>query len=951
MGAYRQEYLRTRCTYVLEESYLPDCCGHTENTNFFRAFTTSSMILAIYIKQFWNTMCFSSSTGLYSCQLDEQWFNLHKYVLRDALDITPTNDNNPYVAPPSSDTVIEYVNSLGYPSTLRNISAMSAKTPCALDSLRKNLATASRRKKKTTHLLIPNVRFTKLIIHHLKTKHNIYPRTGLPLHYSHDENVLNTLRFFGKDGREIFGMPIPDALLTDEIKVAPYYSEYQEHVAKYQQYLDVEHGKPKEGGATKSLKATKDAELALNHSEMESDNVASKIDTRDQDEGQAGPNPSDHDEGQAGPNPGVQDEGQARSNPDDAKESQPQSSHVVHNLKFPSKDPVILEEPASSTGILASLQKLKKELSFTDQFFVKKQQEEEPGKTNAEAEVQSMISIPIHQDTSLVPPMTTPVIDLTTSQSGSPLPTSTASTSSIMTTTTILPPPPQPQQSIAYLTLVKRIDELEQNMAILLQYNLALEERLDKHGSRLYKLENLNIPDKESDKSYEAHEDYKKLYDALVKSLERDYSDQLLSDLEEARLKKRKRRDLPKTPSGSPPPQPPPPPPPAGVSGSPGSKAHSSSKSVVSTPQSMDWTTFDTRYKSAGISRTQELSLTHSLIQYDSIPDEPVHLSDDEDSKNNHLPKADSRKVWWKPLPKEERTVTLEPAWTIPSSTVSDVKNNWATALVSAYETHAENSLLAKTGDMMNFLNWYYRQLKKTALIPADLERQAYEVVKAFHPDVIHLEFQMKECHKMLIDQVDWTNPKGDQVRVNVNQPLPFGGPPSHSRTIDFQKAASYPDFGLELLVLEQMWIDDLCTYRVKNMASLTGGLIDRSFILTYMLLRHVKKKSNQPFGFSVSSDLKPTPDMARLSRSSSWFCKMNAFYCCQAMDSKLSDSTAGDFQLVVFPVNNNERKIMRFNEIYKFSDGTLTRILEALAYRVKEFKIKWLNLSMNTRF
>ncbi|GJV50599.1 hypothetical protein Tco_1446340 [Tanacetum coccineum] len=47
----------------------------------------------------------------------------------------------------------------------------------------------------------------------------------------------------------------------------------------------------------------------------------------------------------------------------------------------------------------------------------------------------------------------------------------------------------------------------------------------------------------------------------------------------------------------------------------------------------------------------------------------------------------------------------------------------------------------------------------------------------------------------------------------------------------------------------------------------------------------------------------------------------------------------------VVFPVNNNERKIMRFNEIYKFSDGTLTRILEILAYRVKEFKIKRLNL------
>ncbi|GKC03435.1 hypothetical protein Tco_0995045 [Tanacetum coccineum] len=43
---------------------------------------------------------------------------------------------------------------------------------------------------------------------------------------------------------------------------------------------------------------------------------------------------------------------------------------------------------------------------------------------------------------------------------------------------------------------------------------------------------------------------------------------------------------------------------------------------------------------------------------------------------------------------------------------------------------------------------------------------------------------------------------------------------------------------------------------------------------------------------------------------------------------------------ILVFPVSNNERKIMRFNEIYKFSDGTLTNIMEALDYRVKEYKL-----------
>ncbi|GJT33112.1 hypothetical protein Tco_0923531 [Tanacetum coccineum] len=32
-----------------------------------------------------------------------------------------------------------------------------------------------------------------MIIHHLRTKHNIHPRTGSPLHYSHEESIINTL--------------------------------------------------------------------------------------------------------------------------------------------------------------------------------------------------------------------------------------------------------------------------------------------------------------------------------------------------------------------------------------------------------------------------------------------------------------------------------------------------------------------------------------------------------------------------------------------------------------------------------------------------------------------------------------------------------------------------------------------------------------------------------------
>ncbi|GJY94220.1 hypothetical protein Tco_0510581 [Tanacetum coccineum] len=788
----------TRITRERFEFLSPAKLG-MRNTNFFRAFMASSMILAIYIQQFWDTMCFNSSTGLYSCQLDEQWFNLHKDILRDALNVTPTNDNNPFVAPPFSDTVIKYDSTtLRYPSMLRNVSAMSVNAPYQpwrilwgithrsnidyaeriwekfVQSIqtfltdRNNIATASRGKKKTALLLISNVRFTKLIIHHLRTKHNIHPRTGLPLYYSHDENILNTLRFVGKDGREILGMPIPDALLTDEIKGAPYYNDYQEHVTKpvgdpapkkrklVKETLDDplpakrskaglvgkrrkaksplrlidepnDEGVPVEEPAhdeeevdlQRALKLkvqgkgkkkvveeqaahnlltfqttmkkspteqfifqrlpsmlnesfphaespSMDAKLNMTNSETESDKEASKIKARNQEEGLAGPNPGVQDEGQAGPNPGVQDEGQAGPNPGIAAE-------------LLTEDQVILEEPASSTRTLSSLQNLDKDLSFTDQFFMEKTQEEEPGKTNAEAEVQSMVLVPTHQDTSSVPLMTTLVIDLTKSQSDSPLPTSTATTSTIITTTTL---PPPPFQSTTDLILVRRIGELEQHIADLIQNNLALEERFDKHGSRLYKLENLNIPHQVSkavdeivtdavdwamqaplrarfrdlptvdikeilqqwlfeDNTYKTHEVHNDLYEALQKSVELDYSNQHLADQEKASKNKRRRRESPRTPPGSPLTQPPPPPPPAGAS---------------------DVPTSDTQYESADIPRAQELSLTDYLMQDDSIPEEQVHFSDDEDSENDHQLKTDSRKDWWKPLPEEERPATPEPS-------------------------------------------------------------------------------------------------------------------------------------------------------------------------------------------------------------------------------------------------------------------------------------------------
>ncbi|GJV12382.1 hypothetical protein Tco_1353923 [Tanacetum coccineum] len=74
------------------------------NTNFFRAFSASASVPAIYIQQFWNSMKYDEKTGVYCCQVDEQWFNLSADLLRKALDITPVDPAHPFELPPTGDT-------------------------------------------------------------------------------------------------------------------------------------------------------------------------------------------------------------------------------------------------------------------------------------------------------------------------------------------------------------------------------------------------------------------------------------------------------------------------------------------------------------------------------------------------------------------------------------------------------------------------------------------------------------------------------------------------------------------------------------------------------------------------------------------------------------------------------------------------------------------------------
>nr|GEV30766.1 hypothetical protein [Tanacetum cinerariifolium] len=353
--------------------------------------------------------------------------------------------------------------------------------------------------------------------------------------------------------------------------------------------------------------------LGQSVSEDDSEKIMLGVEKGGQDEGQAGPDPNAQTEGQMGSDTGAQAEGQAGSNPDETPEGQAgsnpdetsegqagpdpgnaeakvqsTSSPVVHagsdrehmdidvanvslqpsteqlyerftstiypniqeNLKLAVDEPVLLEELASSSGTLSSLQHLSRDFTFGDQFFSDKPSDADK---SAKTEVESMVNVSIQQDMSSIPLMTSPIIDLTSTQQQQ-----------------------QPQRYHHH----KLHNKARQSEVVTDAVDWVMQAPLRNRFRDLPKADMKEILHQcmwETD-SYKSHEVYMQLFEALEKSINRDQSEELTHDLAEARKKRKKGRESPKTPPGSPSHQPPPPPPLAGPSGTLGAPRASGSQ-------------------------------------------------------------------------------------------------------------------------------------------------------------------------------------------------------------------------------------------------------------------------------------------------------------------------------------------------------------------------------------
>ncbi|GJY05105.1 hypothetical protein Tco_0371045 [Tanacetum coccineum] len=236
-----------------------------------------------------------------------------------------------------------------------------------------------------------------------------------------------------------------------------------------------------------------------------------------------------------------------------------------------------------------------------------------------------------------------------------------------------------------------------------------------------------------------------------------------------------------------------------------------------------------------------------------------------------------------------ERHATPEPAWSIPSSSLHVPIHNWASAIASSYSA---------------FIDRY--NVSRPLPLGGPPGQVTIQTEFFFNKDLDYLQF----------------GNKGDRLVLSIKK----------------MKAAYYPDVRLEQMVPDQMWIEEECMYDISATYGISHWWFKRQKFYIDQHLAETNRRAIVRTHMRILSVVRidifsiyglPEPPTAKGQEDS--------LLCGQPMDQESGLS--------------ENRMIMCFNEIHKFSDGTLKQIDEALDYRVKEFRVNKVNPGLNTRF
>ncbi|GKC69112.1 hypothetical protein Tco_1114995 [Tanacetum coccineum] len=217
----------------------------------------------------------------------------------------------------------------------------------------------------------------------------------------------------------------------------------------------------------------------------------------------------------------------------------------------------------------------------------------------------------------------------------------------------------------------------------------------------------------------------------------------------------------------------------------------------------------------------------------------------------------------------------------------------------------------------IDFSNFAMNKLKIDNLIQEVLLGPVYNLLKGTCQSSIELEYNMEECYKALTDKLDWEKPKVSEKR-------------KYTILITKTKTAKY-----DLKFIEDMIPNQWSPIKV-------GYNKDVAFRNAQWGYRHKLWYRSQINKFSLH-DVYSTLRILSVLGVESYQKKLNLTKPQEDFPNiftKEPYTPSFDPPGVVYEDSSKRKRLMRANEFYKFSDGTLTLVRDKLHYRVLNFRM-----------
>ncbi|GJU40191.1 hypothetical protein Tco_1193148 [Tanacetum coccineum] len=277
----------------------------------------------------------------------------------------------------------------------------------------------------------------------------------------------------------------------------------------------------------------------------------------------------------------------------------------------------------------------------------------------------------------------------------------------------------------------------------------------------------------------------------------------------------------------------------------------------------------------------------------------------------------------------------------------------------------------------IDFSKYVLNGLKIENLTQDILLGPAFNLLKGTCSSSIELDYNFQECFNALTDKLDWDNPEGDRYPFDLSKPLLLQGPPeiTYTTSITKTKAARYEIKGIEDMVptlwstikhaydkdaekgikhsgeRRKLWYRSQVSKFSKQNVYSTQAIIGVKSVSVKKLHGYghleeivVKRYNQQLYKFKegdfVDLHLNDIEDMLLLAVQHKLF--------------HLDGSVIVDFIVALRMFTRSlilkrhvedlqlGKRVLRADELYKFSDGTLKSVRDEIHHRVLDFRLDY---------